>query len=151
MKGYAAAYLLSDEELCGSGSRDRVEPVTPQPLAAYGRAPGAPATFHQIESDPQPGPNGGRKGFAGPAARWATPRVNGDGCRPWAAGARELVKLHLKRLGTATVAELAASIGTLSAGAIGPRLTELDQLGHARWWRVKPRGPGQPKKVWTLT
>ena len=73
-----------------------------------------------------------------------------DRRRPWARGCRELVLLHLDKLGTATVGELAASVG-LRPAVIGPRLTELHALGQVRCWRVKPRGRGQPRKVWTRT
>lgn len=72
-----------------------------------------------------------------------------DRRRPWAAGMRELVWRRLASLGTATVAELSASLG-FAPSAIGPRLTELAELGQARSWRVTSKGKrGQPKKVWT--
>lgn len=75
----------------------------------------------------------------------------GDSARPWAKGMREIVLLRLDDLKTATVSEVAAACG-MRPGAIGPRLTELAELGLVRWWRVSPRGQrGQPKKVWTRT
>lgn len=85
-----------------------------------------------------------------PAAPRCTGRVAGDGRRRWAAGMRALILGKLDELGTATVAELAQALGFRSA-AIGPRLTELAELQQVRSWRVQPRGPGQPKKVWTKT
>ena len=76
--------------------------------------------------------------------------IQGDLRRPWAAGMRELVMLHLRQLGTASVDELAQSIGQ-SPAAIGPRLTELAQLQQVRSWSVIPRGKrGRPRKIWTI-
>lgn len=79
----------------------------------------------------------------------AAPRPICDANRRWAAGMRTLIADKLAELGTATVSELSRALGFRS-GAIGPRLTELAALGQVRSWRVQPRGPGQPKKVWTL-
>ena len=73
----------------------------------------------------------------------------GDRARPWAKGMRGLVLTCLHALGTATVEELATATGK-GASAIGPRLTELGELGQARSWSVVSHGRrGRPKKVWT--
>lgn len=100
---------------------------------------------------PDPTPAASRLRHLEPLAdRPKSAALPGDGRRRWAAGMRAMILDKLHELSTATVAELAAALG-FSPGAIGPRLTELAELGQVRSWRVQPRGPGQPKKVWTRT